>query len=445
MRKLALLLVLLPLVGCTTGGDGSSARLIAADGMLEWFNVSSAVYANGKTFFCYQAHDGPNDEVWITAFDHTSEKLAKPFKLHGYTTAAGDGKMGHDDHGSPTIAVNSAGHLVVAYGQHISKGYFRVSTNAYDHSAWGAETVFESKGVSYPKLRVLANGEMWLFYRYSAGVNDLHAEVYRISTDDGFSWGARTTLITPTGPGSQGAVYAFVDNIGDEIHVAWTYYDYAESRFRDVYHAYTTNKIEWKNSAGGSISLPLTRKNCTPVHTSASGEDSWAFDIKLAAPGDLRIVYYDDLYGRTGSPALSYARQISGSWSKTKITTGTVFYNGYDPGGVPQLYPAGASIDSVDPNRLVVCGGASGLKDGTESTAEAQLWVTDDYNTWAKRATLSRQTPGSFDIRPQFVRDGIGPARVLWVEVESYTSMYEWSSSLIAASLAGGTKAEHAG
>jgi len=307
---------------------------------------------------------------------------------------------GRDDHNAPSILALANGKLLLFYGLHQDANAFwmHTSTNPEDESAWGV-AVDISDGAflqNYPQPHLLANGNVILFYRRGvAGTSD---EYYKISGDDGATWGAAVKLSD------------FVDGIyvtsyarGNEIHLAWHTYD--GTTRTNVWYAYSPDGgTTWKKRDGTVITLPLTAANSDLVFDSGT-DHVRVHNIVTDAAGNPYIAF---AHKADPNNEYRYAKWTGSEWLTYHITTSTVWY-----GTTVNFYTAGAAIDDRDPRRVWLC------KDRTPF--QLDLWETDDDGaTWSLVETITAGTGTNNSFRVMRVTNYHNDLPVVWC-VGEYT------------------------
>lgn len=99
----------------------------------------------------------------IRYFDHATKTWSRSYNV------GAESFLANDSHGVPAIAMNSAGRIVVCWGNHDGPFHISVSTNPRDITAWTAGTditaVAPGTGVAYPHLVLLPSNAMILLFR----------------------------------------------------------------------------------------------------------------------------------------------------------------------------------------------------------------------------------------------------------------------------------------
>lgn len=189
-----------------------------------------AAYAGGKTFLTGVTAGG---DVVVGSYDHTTGHTTSPFILaSGLTCPSGN------IHISVAIHVRASDQrLVVAYAEeHAAKPRVRISTNALDATAWGAEALVSTAGAyTYMTLYQLPGAAGAPFYIISRDyVNPTFRIGYAKSTDGGATFGAFTPILYGT---SSAATYWRIGTDGSSaLHIFMTDTDRSDGSPSSVYH-----------------------------------------------------------------------------------------------------------------------------------------------------------------------------------------------------------------
>lgn len=251
---------------------GGSAVVIAPPGVRAltaspeggWPSVTGqALYRDGVVYWGWVNSSG---DVMVGAYDEatavvTSFELKTAFEV--------------DWHGSPALCVRSDGRLVAAYCKHDADTvlYVRLSTNAGDISAWGAETNIDPQidtgdayTYTYPVLFTDDAGTLWLFYRQWTTTTSKWS--YTTSTDSGATWAPDT-------------VFYQVAATSTYMHIAHDGVDRFDFVVSDgdagtptpdthVYHFSMRDGVRYKTDGTVIAALPLGPSDLTLVHTGAA-------------------------------------------------------------------------------------------------------------------------------------------------------------------------------
>jgi len=238
----------------------------------------SAVYHNGATYIVWQGDTGY--DPYIIKYNHSTDTFSDPVKV-------GANPLSGDSHGAPVVMVDNQSYIHVFYGAHASALKYSKSDNPEDITAWTLQADPDNQ-CTYPHV-LYDDGAIHLTYRRTSGA--LGDRVYRISEDNGATWGPETLIIEITASGD--SIYATnLELYGIELHMVWKYYDPPASE--NVYHAYlnlTDNHMYSIDGTdmGASISEAESITNCLAVDSGVY--DMHPFMVHLDDSGNPYIIY----------------------------------------------------------------------------------------------------------------------------------------------------------
>jgi len=255
-----------------------------------------AVYYNGKTYMVYQGDAGY--DPYIICYDHATDTVSDPVRV-------GTNPLSSDYHGVPVILIDDTGHIHVFYGAHHGNLKYVRSDNPEDITAWTARGD-PTGGCSYPNV-IPDNGDIHLLYRHITGT--LGNLAYRLSGDNGATWGAENIIIETNIAASDG-IYAYMAQLdGTKLHIVWRYYTLLAGH-QDVFHAYleladgNMYSMDGTNM-GPSITKAEADANCLVVDSGVWGTASMAqridgdgypyiiYNIQTAAARDYRFTRWN--------------------------------------------------------------------------------------------------------------------------------------------------------
>lgn len=226
-------------------------------------NRARGVFHEGKTYVVFQ---GPSSDPRIMAFDHGANSWS-PDHLVGVSSIKDT-----DDHGNPGMCIDDNEKIHVIYGGHgLTSGEMRhrVSRNPLDITDFiDPPNPLPEPKATYPSLFTLSTGKLVYLYRgrnHAGGRNSHKADWYcTVSNDNGDSWSNPVAFLRGTedkNPDDTWYIYAHA--VGNEVHVAFTYHQCADSnhqglRFNAYYIKRTANGT-WVNARGDSFSLPISK------------------------------------------------------------------------------------------------------------------------------------------------------------------------------------------
>jgi hypothetical protein len=308
----------------TSGSLSSQFGSIEAspNGAWVWFTDPRSIYYNGQTFFAYIDNAGLEK---VRAYNHGTSALTSEFTLKNI------GEI--DDHDNPALLIrDSDKRLITWYNQHDGVAvYQRISTNAEDVTAWGAEVDIASQlslgtdSFDYANpIQLLAetNDPIYLFFRHSIfGATDERFLAFSKSTDGGATWSALTDIYTSF---LTSIVYFKATPNGDDrvdftVTNGHPYYDGTVS----IYHFYYQNGSYFKSDGTPIVaSLPFGPADITLVYNGSShNSGTWNWDIGIDSSGEPIILFAAFPNGDDPSDHFYYYARWTGSvWTVNLIT-----------------------------------------------------------------------------------------------------------------------------
>lgn len=275
-----------------------------------------AIYYNGKTYVVFQGY--PNEDPYITLFDHSTEQWATPVKI-------GTNPLTDDMHGGPAIMIDALGYIHVWFGSHsFTPGYMKYSrsTNAEDISTWTAQSNFGTNP-TFPNVIKASNNDLYVFYGESVDATNVRY-VYHKSTDNGANWGTKTTVIDfGATTGVQIASTELIAGSPNKIHLAWYYRQYgvADNR-QNVYHAYlnlTDGKMYAADDTDLGASIDKTEADDHCLVFDSTGENVGFPRVRVASNGRPYIIF-----GDCDAGAWKFAAWTGAAWTVTSIHTADI-------------------------------------------------------------------------------------------------------------------------
>lgn len=371
---------------------------VSYSGALEYWNVPIAVHyvdIEDRTYIGFIEQTG---QVKILYYDHGSGAFSDIELVRDLTAVAGTPIEGQDDHNTPAMIFLTSGKIMMFYCIHdeTDKMSSIISTNAEDITAWDAPTsISDGSGEThnYPQPHRLASGDIILFYRRGlAGVGELH---YKISDDEGATWGANVELLNygdiPAGAYS----ITFVD--GANIYIASNYHDAGANR-RNIYFIYSDDEGSTWYTHSGSVAPPLDTTDVELVYNSGS-DPTRPHDIGLDPSNSPCIVF-----STKDDPNCEYrfARWNGASWDTYQITTSAILY-----GGLTYYYTGGAWFEEGDVYTVYLS------KERTRF--EIEKWVSDDQGaTWTLADRITKNSVVD-NFRPMIVKDADTSLPIIWM------------------------------
>ena len=370
-------------------------------------------HCKGVTYLAYQ---GPLEDPYVAAYDHTTGEWSGPFK-------AGTSEMGKtpgekiDNHGKPTLVVDNAGYIHVFFGGHgglpehgtndfgnTHKGrqIHLVSTKPQDISSWEILDNVSPFG-TYNQTVKMDNGDIYLFYRHGAHESDW---VYQKSTDNGRSFAPGVQVLKHLAhdgdPVIHDSWYAwFAKAPGDVIIGQYNYHMHREpghnsERRNGYYMVMDTKDHVWRNVQGEELTVPVTKAHADEMTLVVDTGDQWSLRgaTRLDPAGNPHVTFKVGAPRplKKGSPKkVNYFRWTGEEWV----------------GGVPDAaMPTDAESDILisSPTRVSL------LLDGSDEVA---WWhSTDGGRSFAKGDVLISRERTTFAIST-IIRNAHPDARVI--------------------------------
>lgn len=420
-------------------GTGAQIRGHSSGGWC-WFHEPRAVSAGGKTFFgCNRiGATSTTGAAQVASIDEVTGEVAT------YNVASG--ADWHDDHSYPVLLIRPDGRLIAFYSKHNDTDglRFRISVNAYDVSAWSAETVFTdpqtSWGNTYPSPCMLSaeSNKVYVFFRDEddnlAVITSTDIATVGAATEEGgaladtVTWASPSVLVENPDSEAKG-IYAKVWSNGvDRIDFGLTYALQAGDGTKiDIRHAF------WKDSAlrdsDGVVlgAADVAFDNCTLVADSDSYGDVWVHDIcRDRRTGVVQIVFAQ--FVTTASHRYHYAR-FGSSWSVSELPLTTTYM-------VPAIYTEryyspGACLDG---SRVGVVYAAAG--DDVGASVMYRLTTMDGGANWLVQVLspdpISEAAYANQNVRPVVPRNRSADFGVLWMR-GSYTTYFVYGTDIVSA------------
>lgn len=336
--------------------------------------------------------------VEIAAYtDETGVIIGSIFTLHATLEV--------DWHDAPAVAILANGKIITAYSKHAALGgamHVRVSTNAEDISAFGAEANIDAQlggdRYTYPSLFVEPSGKVWLFYRDTTLVGgETSRWAYSTSTDNGVTWAAQTifysdSLLLP---------YMAIEYDGaTRFDIAMTSTTGAGS---DMLHFYLTTTGGKFQTDGTTIAgaFPLDAADVTLVHDGSAGGARYAASVAYNS-GNPVITWPEGI----GTAAWYYARWDGSAWVNTSVASDGASGEPWGEGGFV--------VDPANPSAAFLSRSVSG------SYQVFRYVTTDDGATWTGTQLTASVTD---DFYVFHVRDAVH-LRGVWLRgtAASFTS-----------------------
>lgn len=343
-------------------------------------NGPHAVYdaASGRTFIAFL---GLERDLYVVSYDHFTGDTDGPVEVGAYPIAD------DNDHGAPTLAIDSDGYLHVVWGSHNSAHQHSVSDSPRDISAWTTAAVTGASG-TYPNLVVTDGGDLLLFDRAGTGhAGSFPAHEYigvRASSDGGATWGTYTAIVDTTGSpeAASDAYLSAVSYVDGLVHLTWIVARGAahDGTRTNVYHAtYDPDTGTLANAAGTSLGTSIVwseHSDCLVY----SGSPIYTARHLVLPSGRIMVAYQVGTIssGEAGSFSLHVAVWDGSTWTDTDL-------------GIARTWAfADAALRQYGPAVMVLAVSDSG------GLADVEAWRTaaDDGVLWTSVGTLLRGSSG---------------------------------------------------
>ena len=373
----------------------------------------SGEYYKGVTYLAYQ---GPLEDPYVCAYDHTTGKWTGPIKagisLMGKIV---DGKPPKkiDNHGKPALVIDSQGYIHLMFGGH--GGHYSLGRNLYGRPGGGRQTHVVSRkpedisewevldNVSpfgtYNQFVKMDNGDIYLFYRHGSHRSDW---VYQKSTDDCRTFGPEVPILKhkarEENPNVYDTWYAwFTKGQGNTIIATYNYHPcrvtgHTKARYNGYYMLMDCKDGKWWNVAGEKLTTPVTKEDAdkkTLVYDTGE-EQSRRGTCLMDEEGNPHVTL------KLGSPSrVHYYRWTGDSWLGPVNVT-----------GLSQSQDGDMLCESPDVIRILLNAKDSGV-------GEVAWWETADGGlTWKKGDSLIRRPGNGFTITAM-IRNAHPDARIM--------------------------------
>lgn len=291
-----------------------SASSLGIDGFWSDLSHPRAAYYNGKTYLIWINDAG---DVKVGAYAHSTQTMGSAFTLHSAFVPP-DGTI----HTTASIIVRSSDRrLVAVYSGQGSRPFYRISTNAEDTSAWGAETAFMANlptvtTVTYGFLAELASGNLVFLTRFFSTTSSIFKWSYAYSSDGGTTWDPQADILIPS---TTNASYLFAAATGNKLHILATNTNRIDSP-SSVYHMYLDAGVLYK-SDGTSIAGPYpVEATAGTLVQDASGGSARCNGIAFESNGNpAGVLLIDDADGHLTN-TIKVARWTGSAWQVNTVT-----------------------------------------------------------------------------------------------------------------------------
>lgn len=262
----------------------------------------SGIYHKGITYVCYQ---GDLEDPYVASYNHKTGEWKGPFKA-GVSELGKDPnrKKKIDNHGKPSMIIDDAGYIHIAYGghggkpkhgknilgnHHDGKNLHSVSKKTLDISSWEPLENIPPFG-TYNQFVKMDNGDIYLFYRHGAHRSNW---VYQKSVDNGRTFQEPVSFLKHKRKKNEEAEDSWYPWItrgkGGDLIIAFDYHICRDSknsqdprghipeRHNLYYMVFDTNSDQWRNVKNEPLQIPLTKEIADEKTLIAKTGTDWTF------------------------------------------------------------------------------------------------------------------------------------------------------------------------
>jgi hypothetical protein len=304
----------------------------------------NSVYANTGEYyegFTYVAYQGPGEDPYAAAYNHTNDEWIGPYKA-GTSLLGPRGKKKIDNHGKPTLVVDGEGYIHLVFGghggtpdlgenllgnYHAGKQMHVVTTKPMDISGWKVVDNIAPFG-TYSQFLKMDNGDIYLFYRHGAHRSNW---VYQISKDNCRTFSPLISIVqtkvTETPPGYDNAhdswYLNFLHGKNNDIVVAYNYHlckgrKHDGERHNVYYMKFDTDNNVWLNVKDEKLQLPITKEYADEMTLVKNTGDNWTHN-GMACVDDQGLPHLTSYEGENDGSIHGGPKQIMHyNWTGTK-------------------------------------------------------------------------------------------------------------------------------
>lgn len=311
---LSILIFLIGLSACSQSKP-TEVGYFANNGFGNSITGKAGEYYKGVTYVAYQ---GPLEDPYVAAFNHETGKWAGPYKAGISLMGKAPGKK-IDNHGKPTLVVDSQGYIHLVFGghggtkdlgenplgnYHNGKQIHVISKNPEDISSWEVVDNVSPFG-TYSQFLKMDNGDIYLFFRHGAHRSNW---VYQVSKDDCKTFTPPASIVltkqtkgTEENPIIMDSWYlSFNHGRGNDIIVAYNYHvckgpHHDGERHNCYYMKFDTDNDQWLNVKGEKLQLPITKEYADHMTLVKNTGDRWTHNgvAALDNQGNPHVTSYE--------------------------------------------------------------------------------------------------------------------------------------------------------
>ncbi|HUU29349.1 MAG TPA: BNR-4 repeat-containing protein [archaeon] len=274
----------------------------------------------------YDAHSEDSWEVKVRAFDHTTGQWFDPVSIG----------PGADNHGGPSLGIDSQGYLHIIYGPHGGPMKYRRSRAPGDITAWSSEEMFGSE-MTYANLRVGPNDRLYAFLR-EAGKPPYERMLTQYTKDGADAWNGPSPLLRIFQEGrryGQFPCQLALDNSKGILHLVGKIHEGTEEINGTCWMTGQNQNLLYIRSIdqgttwqGGSGKAPYTKDTGEVIesirnHGKTTSKAGYVepLGIFLNAEGKPTVYYITRTEQESKTRTVAATRQANGQWKKTELTS----------------------------------------------------------------------------------------------------------------------------
>jgi hypothetical protein len=394
----SLVLITLLMVGAlsiiATGGGGGGGGAVGqnngpspstqSDWSIDLVAARAAVQADIRNA---AAGDTNGSKYWVAWAGSNENPFVAEFDGTVWSAPVQVGKsLNTDNHSYPVMARDSLGRLHVFYGAHNSTLRHSVSPAADSISGtWIDQEIPQAAGATYP-MPVAYAGTIYVFFRFTTGVEGGRPLYCVKSTDNGVTWAKETVAIDLARADNCNEVYVGqVKRIGSDVHFVWTAGGGPahDAYHRDLYYArFSLQNEHFYDVSGDDLGTSIAGSASDSCLVYSSGQNT-----------DKSVGYYSQVsVNGSGLPVLLW-RWRSSLTDELRVTN----WNGttWSTNALDQQYQANQDIEAIEGSQ------AGFYAYVTPRHGPPGVWVLashDNGNTWRAIELLQTKDEASCDV-----------------------------------------------
>jgi len=297
-------------------------------GTASWYMATqpNAIYdsTGDKTWIAYEGWDGDERTCYMTLYNHASSAWEGPY-IVGYS------ELTNDDHGVPSIIMDSDGYVHVFFGGHGNAVQHATTSLARDATRWRPQATLNA-ALTYPSPVLLSDGNIYVGARRTdeaggTGGNYRMYYDYYISTDitDGVVTWASPVVGVDLDYDSRFYLGSHILQ-GGEVHFLGTRADFGDDERKHIYYyVYDPVANEIRNFADSTSTAAAS----LPINLTTSNASYRIFEHTGSNVGNLPRLAFDS----SGNPHIIFTDGANVGKSGTGVSQGSyqlkhVWHNG---------------------------------------------------------------------------------------------------------------------